>query len=231
MEVLINALLIGKIAPLGVRQAPSGIDKRPISGAVRLLRDGLEGDEQGDRKVHGGPEKAVHHYPHDHYVNWREDIGDNVHLDAAGGFGENISTTGLTEQNVAVGDRFRLGSALVEVSQGRQPCWKLNSRFSVGDMAIRVQKTGRTGWYYRVIEEGMVSEGDTMRLVERLSPEWTLHRLWHVLYTDMLNYDELAQIAEISHLAESWKGYAIRRLENRKVEDWTSRLEGAKPEI
>ena len=154
MEICISALLAGKIAPLGERQASSGIDKKPVSGPVRLLRDGLECDEQGDRKVHGGPEKAVHHYPHDHYADWRKDVGDNPRLDASGAFGENISTTGLTEHNVAVGDRFRIGTALVEVSQGRQPCWKLNARFDVPDMAVRVQKTGRTGWYIVFLKKG-----------------------------------------------------------------------------
>ncbi|CAN7213950.1 MOSC domain-containing protein [Brucella pseudogrignonensis] len=226
MEVIVESLLAGQIAPLGPRGAPSGIDKKPVSGPVRLLREGLECDAQGDRKVHGGPEKAVHHYPHDHYATWVDDVGKNPRLEMPGAFGENISTTGLTEHNVAVGDRFRLGSALVEVSQGRQPCWKLNARFDITDMAIRVQKSGRSGWYYRVVEEGIVSEGDTMRLVERLSPEWTLHRVWHLLYVDMLNYEELALMAQIPHLADGWKRYAVRRLENRKVEDWSARLQG-----
>ena len=226
MEVIVESLLAGQIAPLGPRGAPSGIDKKPVSGPVRLLREGLECDAQGDRNVHGGPEKAVHHYPHDHYATWVDDVGENPRLEMPGAFGENISTTGLTEHNVAVGDRFRLGSALVEVSQGRQPCWKLNARFDITDMAIRVQKSGRSGWYYRVVEEGIVSEGDTMRLVERLSPEWTLHRVWHLLYVDMLNYEELALMAQIPHLADGWKRYAVRRLENRKVEDWSARLQG-----
>ncbi|MFD1199720.1 MOSC domain-containing protein [Brucella gallinifaecis] len=227
MKTIVESLLAGKIAPLGERQAPSGIDKKPVTGPVRILREGLECDKQGDRKVHGGPEKAVHHYPRDHYADWLRDIGKNNQLNSPGAFGENISTTGLTEHNVAVGDRFRIGSALIEVSQGRQPCWKLNSRFNVADMAIRVQKTGRTGWYYRVLEEGTAAQDDTMLRVERLSPEWTLHRLWHVLYVDMLNYDELAEMAEIPHLADGWKRYAIRRLENRKVEDWSARLKGS----
>ncbi|MBC2886978.1 MOSC domain-containing protein [Ochrobactrum sp. CM-21-5] len=228
MEVRIQSLLAGKIAPLGPRNAPSGIDKKPVQGRVRITNEGLDCDAQGDRKVHGGPEKAMHHYSHDHYAIWREEIGDNPRLAAPGAFGENISTSGLDERHVAVGDRFRLGTALVEVSQGRQPCWKLNARFDMPDMAVRVQTTGRTGWYYRILEEGHAEAGDAMVLVDRLSPEWTLHRVWHLLYVDMLNYDELARMAEIPHLAESWKRYAVRRLENRKVEDWSARLEGAR---
>ncbi len=226
MKTQIHAVLAGKISPLGPRAAPSGIDKHPVSGKVRVTFEGLDCDAQGDRKVHGGPEKAVHHYPHDHYAIWRDEIGDNPRLETHGAFGENISASGLHEGNVAVGDRFRLGSALVEVSQGRQPCWKLNERFQMPDMAVRVQKTGRTGWYYRVLEEGEVESGDAMERVDRLSPDWTLHRIWHLLYVDMLNYDALAEMAQIGHLADSWKRYAVRRLETRKVEDWSSRLEG-----
>lgn len=226
METIVQSLLTGKIAPLGPHNAPSGIDKQPVQGAIRLTHEGLYGDEQGDRRVHGGPEKAIHHYPLDHYDLWRVDIGAHSRLDIAGAFGENISTIGLDEKNVAVGDRFRFGTALIEVSQGRQPCWKLNARFNVPDMAIRVQKTGRTGWYYRVIEEGLAEAGEPMVLVDRLSPEWTLHRIWHLLYVDTLNYDQLSAMATIPHLADGWKRYAVRRLENRKVEDWSARLKG-----
>lgn len=224
METRVIALLAGQIEPLGPRQAPSGINKRPVKGKMRILSEGLESDFQGDRKVHGGPEKALHHYPYDHYAIWQQEVGDIPLLSAPGAFGENISTSGLTEHNVAVGDRFRLGTALIEVSQGRQPCWKLNFRFDVPDMAIRVQKTGRSGWYYRILEEGSAETGDAMILVDRMAPEWTLHRLWHLLYVDTLNYEELALMAEIKHLADGWKKYALRRLKNRRVEDWSARL-------
>jgi len=104
----------------------------------------------------------------------------------------------MDETHVAVGDVFRLGDAVIEVSQGRQPCWRLNLRFAVGDMALRVQRSGRTGWYYRVIEEGVVSPHDSLVLVDRRSPDWTLHRLWRLL--------------------------AERRLATRAVEDWSARL-------
>lgn len=225
-EICINSLLTGKIAPLGPRQAPSGIIKSPREGKVWLGSLGFRGDEQGDKRHHGGVEKAVHHYPFDYYPIWRDEIGDKPLLQQAGAFGENISTLGLTEKEVAIGDRFRLGDALIEVSQGRQPCWKLNYRFDVPDMALRVQKSGRSGWYYRVLEEGYVESGDYLLLQERLSPKWTLHRLWHVLYIDMLNYDELSEMAALAHLPEGWRRYAVKRLENRKVEDWSKRLTG-----
>ncbi len=120
-ETCIHSVLAGKIAPLGPRSVPSGIDKQPVTGKVRVTFEGLDCDAQGDRKVHGGPEKALHHYPHDHYAVWREEIGENPRLSARGAFGENISTSGLNEHNVAVGDRFRSAVHLSRFHRAASP--------------------------------------------------------------------------------------------------------------
>lgn len=226
MNVRIERLLIGPVAPLGEPQVPSGIDKHPVAGRLWLGTEGFTGDAQGDRKHHGGSEKAVHHYAFDHYTTWRTEIGDRPVLRQPGAFGENFSTSGIAESSVAVGDVFRVGGALIEVSQGRQPCWKLNLRFGIADMARRVQNSGRTGWYYRVLESGFVEQGDELQLVERRSPAWTLQRLWRTLYVDVLNRDDLAAMAALPHLPDSWRRYAQRRLTARSVEDWSRRLEG-----
>lgn len=220
-------LLTGRAAPLPGSDALSGIVKLPVGRPLALGPEGLEGDEQADRRVHGGVEKAVHHYPFEHYAAWQAELGALPALAAPGGFGENISTSGLTEATVAVGDIFRLGSALLQVSQGRQPCWKLNRRFEVPDMARRVQQSGRTGWYYRVLQPGTVAPGDRLELLDRPAPDWTLHRLWHALYVDRLNKGELQGIAALGVLAEGWRKYAVRRLDSGRVEDWTKRLDGA----
>ncbi|MBU2232899.1 MAG: MOSC domain-containing protein [Alphaproteobacteria bacterium] len=225
--VVVENLLAGPVAPLGPRAAPSGINKRPVAGRVYVGVEGLTCDAQGDRKHHGGPEKALHHYASEHYEIWRKTIGPRSVLDAPGAFGENLTTKGLTEDTVAVGDTFRLGEALIQVSQGRQPCWKLNIRFDVPDMALRVQRTGLTGWYYRVIETGYIEKGNELCLVDRLSPEWTLRRLWRTLYVDTMNLDELAAMSDLAHLPESWRRYAEKRLATRTVEDWSRRLSGA----
>ncbi|WP_374636607.1 MOSC domain-containing protein [Paracoccus sp. (in: a-proteobacteria)] len=241
-------LLTGRAAPLPGSDQKSGIDKRPVAGPLMLGAEGFAGDEQADRRVHGGPEKAVHHYPFEHYAAWRAELwlGGNApgvshprtpvgYLDMKeaerllgrpGAFGENISTVGMTEENVAVGDVFRLGGALVQVSQGRQPCWKLSRRFGVENMARRVQESGRTGWYYRVLQPGLVAPGDAFELIDRMAPDWTLRRLWRALYVDRLNMAELQGIAALEVLAEGWRRYAIRRLESGRVEDWSKRLEG-----
>ncbi|ABL69537.1 MOSC domain-containing protein [Paracoccus denitrificans] len=219
-------LLTGRAAPLPGCDTLSGIGKTAVTHPLRLGPEGFEGDEQADRRVHGGIEKAVHHYSLDHYSDWRAELGDLQALTAPGGFGENISTAGLTEEEVAVGDTFRLGGALIQVSQGRQPCWKLNHRFGVADMARRVQQTGRTGWYYRVLQTGTVAPGDRLELIGRLAPDWTLRRLWHALYVDRMNLVELEGIAALDVLAEGWRKYAVRRLESHRVEDWSARLDG-----
>lgn len=218
-------LLTGRAAPLPGGGRMSGIAKTVVGRPLRLGPEGFEGDEQADRRVHGGVEKAVHHYPAEHYPVWRAELGALSALATAGGFGENVSLRGWTEATVAVGDIFRLGQALVQVSQGRQPCWKLNARFGVADMARRVQKTGRTGWYYRVLEPGTVAPGDPLRLVDRMAPDWTLHRLWRALYVDRMNLDELHGIATLDVLAEGWRKLAQRRLDSGQVEDWSKRLE------
>jgi MOSC domain-containing protein YiiM len=223
----VDQLLTGSVAPLGPRGVPSGIGKQAVAGRLFLGREGLAGDVQGDRKHHGGPDKALHHYAFDHYTYWMETIGDREVLRRPGAFGENLSTRGMTEDNTAIGDIFRLGGAVIQVSQGRQPCWKLNARFDVADMSSQVQRTGFTGWYYRVIEEGSVEAGDELRLEDRVSPGWTIRRTWRVLYVDTMNLDALAEMAGLAHLPDGWRGYARKRLETRTVENWTRRLQGS----
>ncbi|WP_057655116.1 MOSC domain-containing protein, partial [Xanthomonas axonopodis] len=148
IAIRIDHVAVGSARDFTRPGSRSAIDKRPLQRAVQVDIEGLEGDEQGDRRVHGGPDKAIHHYLRDHYAAWRDELGPHVLLEAAGAFGENLSSVGVTEADVCLGDRFTLGTAVVEVSQLRQPCWKLSDRFGVRELARRVQETGRTGWYY-----------------------------------------------------------------------------------
>lgn len=220
-------MLTGRAQPLPGTKHLSSIAKQRRSGKIAVTIAGLAGDEQGDRRHHGGPEKTIHHYPFDHYAGWSQDLEPVPALLAApGAFGENLSTRGLTESEICLGDLFRLGSALVQVSQGRQPCWRLNHRFARSDMAQRVQATGRTGWYYRVRETGEVADGDELRLIERPGPEWTLHRVINLLYRDTLNRDDLRRLAELPYCPPSWRTLVERRLSTGNVEDWASRLTG-----
>ena len=223
--VAIGAIMVGKAVPFGRPGAVSAIDKGPLDGPVELTTLGFIGDEQGDRRHHGGPDKAVHHYAFDHYDRWRRELHPVPEvLAAAGAFGENVSTLGMTEDDVCAGDIYRLGGATLQVSQARQPCWKLNHRFGVKDMARRVQASGRTGWYYRVLEPGLVNRGDALILLDRPFAGWTLSRILRALYVDMLDMETLAGIAAIEPLAPSWRTLATRRLETGRVEDWAKRL-------
>lgn len=222
----VPSVLVGTLAPLGQDGIVSGIAKTITAGPWRIAPDGIEGDAQGDRKHHGGPEKALHHYPREHYAAWAKEIGPHPLLSAPGAFGENLSTTGWTEGNVCIGDVVRFGSVVLQVSQGRQPCFKLNRWFGRDDVAVLVQRTGRTGWYYRVLESGVVETGSALSVVDRPQPDWPLVRLLHLLYRDTRNRDALAQAVEVAELADGWRALFRRRLESGVVERWERRLTG-----
>lgn len=221
------AVCTGPAVPYA-RGSRSAIDKRVRSGRIHCGALGLADDAQGDLRVHGGADKAVHHYPQEHYAAWRSELGPHPLLEAPAAFGENLHTTGLTEADVCLGDRFRIGDALLEVSQARQPCWKLSERFGRPDMAAQVQRSGRTGWYYRVLEEGDVWAGAQLLLQVRPYPKWSLARLLDVLYRPSLDATEL-RAAFALPLPSSWHRLLQRRLESGAVESWTSRLDGPMP--
>ncbi|MFA5082320.1 MAG: MOSC domain-containing protein [Hydrogenophilaceae bacterium] len=207
------SLRTGRVAAFGPQGEPSAIAKLPVAGRVAVGLFGLAGDNQADRVHHGGVDKALHHYPFDHYGAWLMELPERANLlHSPGAFGENLATLGMTEADVCLGDLFRLGSALIQVSQGRQPCWKLNQRFGVTDMVTRVLTSGRTGWYYRVLEPGEVAAGDPIVLVERGWPEWPLTRLWQVLFGPAVDAGALAELARLDVLAAGWRERAARRL-------------------
>lgn len=228
MKILIETLFAGTAEPLGNGRVQSCINKRPIAPPWRILRTGLAGDCQADLRHHGGPEKALHHYPRDHYAAWIEEDPELARaLTHPGAFGENLSTFGIDENAICIGDVCAAGSALIQVSQGRQPCWKLNLRFGRKDMALRVQKSGRTGWYYRVLREGVIEPGSALELVERARPDWPLSRMAALLYGGGPgDPGELSEMASIPELSLSWRSLAARRITMERVEDSTARLDG-----
>jgi MOSC domain-containing protein YiiM len=184
----------------------SGIYKSPVLGRIHLSRANLDGDGQADLKVHGGPDKAVCVYSADHYPLWRSELG--VPECGPGWFGENFSVEGHNETNVAVGDTYRIGTALVQISQPRAPCWKLGRRWNRLDMPKIVLARGRTGWYLRVLEAGDVECGDTLSLVERSYPRFTIDAVNAVAYSrgGTSDIDAARELANCPALAESWRG-------------------------
>lgn len=213
MSYAIDAVLTGKARAFRGDEA-SAIAKAPVEGALRVGFLGIDGDEQADLSVHGGVDKAIHHYPRDHYDWWADALDGHELLNTPGAFGENISTAGLVESEACVGDRYRLGSALVEISQGRQPCWKLGHRFGVATVPATVVTTRRSGWYYRVVEEGAVTAGDMLDLVERPLPDWSVERVFHLLIGGAGKREPAAlrDLAAMDALATTWRARAEKLL-------------------
>ncbi|KAI0458864.1 pyruvate kinase-like protein [Xylaria acuta] len=224
-KVAVLSLRTGKVRPLAGVKLASAINKQPRQGRVRLTKLGFAGDER-QHPPHQSPDNAVHQYDPNHYDRWRAELPDRGSKFAVGAFGENISTPYLSENNVCVGDKFRLGAdAIVQVTMTRQPCFKLNHRFEHKKMSSLVQATGRTGWLYRVLREGWVEEGAEMELIERINPAWPLSRLQHFLYTDRNNAEALAQLTRLPGLSDELVGLFQKRLE-QGAEDMDGRLDG-----
>lgn len=189
----------------------SAIWKAPVHGPVRITQTGLEGDAQADRRVHGGPEKAVHHYAGENYAKLAARFPDVAAALVCGALGENISTFGLDERSVCIGDIYRIGSALLQVCQPRRPCWKIDARLQVCGMTAFINESGLTGWYYRVLEAGSASAGDACQLVERppgAVPLMTLWECWHAHRPDVA---QLTAIAAVPGLTPAW----VTRIESR----------------
>ncbi len=188
----------------------SAIDKRPVARSLRLGVTQLEGDEQADLKHHGGPDKALLAYSADHYDAWRAEFPDRDW--AYGGFGENLTIRGLDEPNVCLGDRFQIGECLVEVSQPRQPCWKLSRRWQLPELAATVIRNGRTGWYLRVIATGMLSVGLPVELVARPYPHMTVAWAHRIMHSPERNFASDRELADCPALAQSWRETLLQRL-------------------
>lgn len=211
MKHIVQAVCTGTARPFNGAEL-SAITKRPREGRVQVLAEGLAPDEQADRRVHGGPEMALHLYPLDHHAFWRGEIGDHAALDEPGGFGSNLAVSGLTEDMVHIGDRFRLGTALIEISQPRQPCWKIEHRFGQTGMVARIVETGRCGWYFRVIESGEVAAGDSLERIATGAADWSVARAFAALVAGKASRAELAELAELPTLAPKMRAKATARL-------------------
>lgn len=210
----IEAVCTGTARPFNGAET-SAITKRPREGTVQVFSDGLAPDEQADRSVHGGPEMALHLYPLDHHEWWRGNIGDHPALDEPGGFGSNLAVRGLTEEHVHIGDRFRIGpkttGTLIEVSQPRQPCWKIEHRFGHKGMVASIIKTARCGWYFRVIETGEVAAGDSIERITIGAAEWSVARVFRALVAGKATPEELAQLANLAPLSPRLRERAALR--------------------
>jgi MOSC domain-containing protein YiiM len=225
-DIKITQLRTGRLRLFSGTDTLTGIYKEDTPSAF-LSAVGLENDEQGDKKNHGGPEKALHHYAADHYTWLKANLPSPASEHCLpGAFGENLVSIGLTERDVCVGDVFQLGGAVIEVSQPRQPCWRLNQYFGIQDMSHIIQNSLRTGWYYRVLQPGQITVNDTLHLQNRPLPDWTLHRILELLYKDTMNRQALTALSNLTGPSPNLRNLAIKRLQTGNVENWQGRLYG-----
>jgi MOSC domain-containing protein YiiM len=192
------------------RLVRTAIFKAPVSGPVRIRALNVEGDEQADLTVHGGPSKAIYIYPAEHYDFWRKELPDS-HF-PFGSFGENLTTEGLLERQVNIGDRLCLGSVELVVTEPRLPCYKLGVKFNRDDIVKRFLKSRRTGFYCAVLREGAVQAGDAIHFLSRNENGLTVADITRLYAFDKYDYRAMRRAMELTALPESWRGYFRRFL-------------------
>jgi len=205
------SIQVGRPRHFGVEGAVDPMDrpwfssfyKEPVEGPVWLGQTNLAGDGQADLENHGGADKAVLAYAGAHYPAWRMEL--NRPDLPYGAFAENFTIAGLTEESVCIGDIYTIGDARVQVSQPRQPCWKIARRWRIKDLTARVRETGRTGWYVRVLAEGYVEAGQPVILLERPFPRWTIAQATEIMHRRHDDPDAAAELAASPLLSPVWR--------------------------
>lgn len=203
----------------------SAIEKRMTEGALQLNALGLQGDEQAETRFHGGPDRVLCHYPREHYAFWKHQYPELESLFVAPAFGENISTQGMTEQNVYIGDLYQWGDAIIQVTQPRSPCYKLNGLTGIADFAKIMQDNGRCGWLYRVVNKGKVSSDEPLVLLSRTS-NISVKDAVAIAFHFPFDEEVYKQLLSAPGLSASWTLNMQRRLLTGCIEDFNRRLFG-----
>jgi MOSC domain-containing protein YiiM len=193
----------------------TAFNKSPLNGSATITDWGVAGDEQVDRENHGGLDKAILAYSADHYAYWREHLNlpDMPH----GAFGENLTIAGLEESTVCIGDQWQAGAVLFEVSQPRQPCWKMGRRWQIVDLPKQVINNGRGGWYLRVLTPGELASNSEIALVSRPRPSWTIARANRLFYHEPDNVADLQDLANIPELSRAWREDLLQKIARRSI--------------
>ncbi|MBV7506649.1 MOSC domain-containing protein [Bacillus sp. sid0103] len=232
MSIFLKEVFVGMPKTVGSKEAKnpmerewtSAIFKEPVQEPVWVGRTGLTGDGQWDTEHHGGPEKAVFAYAFENYTYWQKEL-ENYKI-TAGGMGENLVMEHLTEEMISIGDTFQIGEAVVQVSQPRQPCWKPARRFNVKTLALLLQNTGKTGWYFRVLKEGYIEKGQTFTLVDRSYPQWTIQKCNQVIHAKEQNFEDIFELSKCELLAPGMRETLAKRVERLETPDIRSRVFG-----
>ena len=198
---IVRSVHVGRAAPLGPQNVPSGFLKHAVEGIVAVGDLGLSGDEQADLRVHGGPDKAVYGYAITHYDAWRHDFPEHAGVFGPGSLGENLAIHGVDEADICIGDIHAIGTTQLEVCQPRQPCFKLALRFDDERLPLAMVMNGRSGWYYRTLQTGGLSAGDSIALKDRPNPDFPLSRLVEILHRRNGTREEFVRLAEMAALA------------------------------
>ena len=192
------------------RDVTTGVFKKPVEGRILLRRLNLDGDRQADLAVHGGAAKAVYAYPLEHYPHWRDELGEEL---PCGAFGENLTVGRLpVEEQVAVGDRFRIGTAELVVTQPRFPCYKVGLRFGRADMVNWFLASGRTGYYLAVQVEGEVGAGDRVEMIARHPSRVPVAEITRVYASDRNDIGTVERLVTLDALPDDWRSYFEKKL-------------------
>jgi MOSC domain-containing protein YiiM len=236
MSILLKKVLAGQPKTVGdanaanlmEREWTSAIFKEPVIGAVWVGKTGLTGDGQADTENHGGQEKAIFAYSYENYLYWQTELKNDAIT--IGGMGENFTMENITEESISIGDTFQIGDAVVQVAQPRQPCWKPARRFRVKTLALLLQNTGRTGWYFRVLKEGSVEEGQTFTLIERPYPQWTIQTCNQILHGKTPDFAKMIELSQCELLAPGMRKTLEKRAEKQQIPDIRDRVYGPNEE-
>jgi MOSC domain-containing protein YiiM len=212
MKILSINVALPRIIITKARQFSTGIFKEPVKGPVMLRRLNLDGDRQADLTVHGGPNKAVYAYPSEHYPFWRKELPE-MEL-AYGMFGENFTTEGMNEASTNIGDRFQIGKAVVMVTQPRSPCFKLAAKFERDDMLKRFLRSGRSGFYFAVVEEGVVEAGDAIERIHKDQNGITVADINQLYLNGGDDIALLRRAVQVEALSDRYRDYLRKELQS-----------------
>lgn len=214
--MIIVSVSIGRphLVVAGGRQYSTAINRKIVDGPRLLTPDGFDGDRVSDLRVHGGPDKAACVFPHEHYAGLGEWLGGQLAIPS---FGENLTTRGWLEETACIGDRCRIGQAIVQISQPRQPCAKLARKHRNMQLPVFINQRGWTGFYVRVLTPGPIKAGDAVELLDRPNPDCSVAWATHTLLSQPAEIEALAALTDMAELSEVWRGQARRRLQGEPV--------------
>jgi MOSC domain-containing protein YiiM len=213
MKSVILGIYAGQVRPMPGDGRPTGIFKQLLAGPARIGWQGLEADVQADRKHHGGLEKALHHFPLENHRRLAQQFPELAGQFVAGGIGENLSTEGVDESSVCIGDVFALGSARIQLSQPRTPCWKIDAKFGREGITAHIAGQGIAGWYYRVLTPGEAQAGDAFELLERNADPVSLVQFHQAQRAHRPQREVLQWVADTPGLNAEWRRRFLQRID------------------